>query len=521
MGARRLDRRRLLKLGLLGIPATAALAGGGLTYLWAGADIDTAGKLSFTNRLAVPPLARSRRDGAGRRVFDLRIAPGRHRFRPGRPTATWGVNGAHLGPTLRATGGETVLLRVRNDLPEATSLHWHGMRLPAAMDGGPHQPIEPGHTWSPTWRIDQPAATLWYHPHPHGRTTRHAYRGVAGLFIVDEPPPEPTAPSAPTGSSTPTKLRRLPDRYGVDDIPVIVQDKKFHADNQLDESGPTMSGAGPVGDTVSVNGTLTPYFDVTTQRVRLRLLNASSTRVYRFGLDDDRPFSLVATDGGLLAEPYRTNRVQLSPGERAEIVLAPAPGERLVLRSHPPRLGLDPWNRRFAGGDDTLDILQLRAAPRLKPSAALPERLADVPRIDTSAVAATRTFALSGNRINGRGMDMARIDFAVTQDTTEIWEITADDGVPHNFHVHDAQFQILSIDGTPPPESLRGWKDTVHTPPNTPVRIALRFHGHTDRRTPYMYHCHLLTHEDQGLMGQFVVLAPGERPGGPHTHDAG
>ncbi len=505
-GGRRIDRRTLLKLGLIGVPAIAAAAGGGLAYLWAGADLDTAGKLAFTNRLAIPPLDRGRRDDAGRRVFDLRIAPGRHRFRPGRATRTWGVNGAYLGPTLRAAGGETVLLRVRNDLPEATSLHWHGMHLPAAMDGGPHQPIEPGRTWSPTWRIDQPAATLWYHPHPHERTTRHVYRGVAGLFVVDEPTPGP---------------RGLPDRYGVDDFPVVVQDKRFHDDNQLDESGPTMSGAGPVGDTVCVNGTLAPYLDVTTRQVRLRLLNASSTRVYRFGLADDRPFALVATDGGLLAEPYRTDEVQLSPGERAEIVVSPEPGERIVLRSRPPRLGLDPWNRRFAGGDDTLDILELRAADRLEPSAPLPERLADAPRIDTSKVAATRAFELSGNRINGRGMDMARVDFAVTKDTTEIWEVTANDGVPHNFHVHDVQFQVLTIGGEPPPETLRGWKDTVYTPPNTPVRLALRFRDHADRRTPYMYHCHLLYHEDQNLMGQFVVLEPGETPGRPPVHHGG
>jgi len=102
----------------------------------------------------------------------------------------------------------------------------------------------------------------------------------------------------------------------------------------------------------------------------------------------------------------------------------------------------------------------------------------------------------------------------------EIWEITADDGAPHNFHVHDAQFQVLTIGGAPPPESLRGWKDTVHTPPNTPVRLALRFHDHTDWRTPYMYHCHLLQHEDQGLMGQFVILEPGDRLGGAHTGHA-
>src|SRR5690606_35134294 len=147
---------------------------------------------------------RSHRDADGRRVFDLRAAAGRHRFRPGRPTPTWGINGPHLAPTLRAVRGETVLVRFRNDLPETTTLHWHGMHLPAAMDGGPHQPVEPGTTWSPTWTIDQPAATLWYHPHPHGRTAAHVYRGLTGMFILDEPEPP-----------------QLPNRYGIDDIPVI------------------------------------------------------------------------------------------------------------------------------------------------------------------------------------------------------------------------------------------------------------------------------------------------------------
>ncbi|TDB79114.1 multicopper oxidase family protein [Micromonospora sp. KC721] len=503
MAPRRLARRSLLKMGLIGVPVSTAALGGGLAAVWAAADTTTAGRLTFTNRLAIPPLAASRVDVSGRRVFDLRTIAGEHQFRPGRPTATLGVNGGHLGPTLRASRNETVLVNVRNELSEATSLHWHGMHLPAAMDGGPHQMIEPGAGWSPTWQVAQPAATLWYHPHPHQQTARQVYRGMAGLFIVDDP-------DTPAG---------LPSRYGVDDIPVIVQDKQFGDDNQLDDSEAFWTPMGILGDTICVNGTLAPYHDVATERVRLRLLNASNSRFYRFGFSDDRPFALVGTDGGLLAAPYETARIQLSPGERAEIVVTLGPGERVVLRSYPPDLGINVWNRRFGGGDDTFDILQLRAAAQLSPSPPLPGRLADPPRIDASAPAATRTFQLSGYSVNGRQMDMSRIDFAVTRGTTEVWEIIAIDDTPHNFHVHDVQFLILSVGGAPPPPELRGWKDTVHTPPNTPVRVALRFSEHVDPNIPYMYHCHLLNHEDQGLMGQFVVVEPGQQPGQSPAHD--
>ncbi|PZF90310.1 multicopper oxidase family protein [Micromonospora deserti] len=500
MGSLRITRRSLLKMGLIGVPAATASLGGGLAVAWAAADTTTAGRLNFTNRLAIPPLATSRADESGRRVFDLRTTAGEHQFRPGRATATLGVNGGHLGPTLRATRDETVVINLRNALSEPTSLHWHGMHLPAAMDGGPHQMIEPGGVWTPTWRVAQPAATLWYHPHPHQQTARHVYLGMAGLFIVDDP-------TTPAG---------LPSRYGVDDIPVIVQDKQFGDDNQLDDSEAFWTSMGILGDTICVNGTLAPYHDVTTERVRLRLLNASNARIYRFGFSDDRPFALVGTDGGLLAAPYETARIQLTPGERAEIVVTLRPGERAVLRSYPPEVGTNVWNARFSGGHDTLDVLQLRAATQLSPSPPLPDRLADLPRTDTSTPAAIRTFQLSGYSINGARMDMSRIDFAVTRDTTEVWEITAIDEAPHNFHVHEAQFRVLSVGGAPPPPELRGWKDTVHTPPNTPVRIALRFGDYVDRNTPYMYHCHLLYHEDQGLMGQFVVVEPGQSPGKPH-----
>ncbi|MGN9776529.1 multicopper oxidase family protein [Micromonospora sp. H33] len=500
-GRRRSTRRRILKAGLIGVPAVLAVAGGGFGIWYAVSDVDTVGDVDFLNELAIPPLLTGRQEG-GRRVFDLTAGAGERQFLSGRATSTWGFDNGHLGPTLRATRGETVLVNVRNDLPETTTVHWHGMHLPAAMDGGPHQPIRAGATWSPTWKIDQPAATLWYHPHPHGRTAHHVYRGMAGLFIVDEP-----AASA----------ARLPTRYGVDDVPVIVQDVNLGDFNQLDEGYSRIADVGILGDTLLVNGTVGPYHKVTTERVRLRLVNASPARVYNFGLSGDRPFTLVGTDGGLLPAPHTTERVQLSPGERAEIVVTVRPGERIVLRSYPPELGLDPINSRITGGDDRFDVLELRAADQLTPSPEPAATLADPPRLGVDAAApAARRFELAGtSQINGLGMDMNRIDFGVTKGTTEVWEVISPFPKPHNFHVHGTQFQVLSVNGAAPPPELAGWKDTVYTTPEVPMRLAVRFSEYADRDVPFMYHCHLLLHEDKGMMGQFVVTEPGQAPGTP------
>lgn len=452
--------------------------------------VDTVGEVDFARPLAIPPLADSRLVD-GERVFDLDLREGTTDFGHGR-TPTWGVNSDHLGPTIRVTRGDRVRMIVRNRLPEATTLHWHGMHLPAEMDGGPHQVVEPGQTWQPRWAIDQEAATLWYHPHLHGATAAHVYRGLAGLLLVDD------AASAASG---------LPNTYGVDDVPVILQDKRFHDDGTLDEDPGVFQSAGVTGDTVVVNGTVGPYFDVTTELVRLRLLNASSTRPYAVGLSSGGTFEMVAGDGGLLAAPVELDRVQLSPGERAEVVVRLAPGERVVLRSGPSDTG-----DRMAGGADRLDLLELRAADRLAPSGPLPDRLAHVSAPDEQEAERTRSFELSGYSINGLPMDADRVDEVVTLGDTEIWEITNLDGGSHNFHVHDVQFHVLDIDGVPPPPELAGRKDTVWVRPQETVRIILRFTDYASDRWPYMFHCHTLRHEDNGMMGQFLVVDPGDRP---------
>ncbi|MFH9073737.1 multicopper oxidase family protein [Streptomyces alboflavus] len=497
-------KRVLIILGSV-VTVVALALGGGLLWLWQDAEISTVGKESFDNALAIPPLAKSRVDKDGTRVFDLRMQSGEKEFKAGRATPTWGFNGDHLGPTLRAKRGEKVRVRIRNGLDEASTVHWHGMHLPAKMDGGPHQMIRPGGSWSPHWTVDQPAATLWYHPHPHGVTEKHVQRGLAGLFLLDD---ERSARLA------------LPKKYGVDDLPVIVQDVRFDG-AKFDHGHKMMRNVGFLGDRTMVNGTLAPYQEVGDELIRLRLLNASTARTYDFGFPDDRAFSLVGTDGGALERPARMQRIQLSPGERAEIVVRMRPGERTVLRSFPQDNYGGAWQQRFSGGDDSFDVLQLRAAERLRPSPALPSELGELEVPDGAGASRARFFDLKQSGINGRAMRMDRIDEVVTRGATETWTVRNDNGMPHNFHVHDVQFRVLEVNGEAPPPELRGPKDTVFLPNGTTMKLALRFEGPADPKTPYMYHCHLLSHEDGGMMGQFVVVEKGQKAGKPSGRHSG
>lgn len=459
-------------------------------------------RFPFDRRLPIPPLAESKVVD-GTRVFQLDAREGSSELIPGARTPTWGFNGDVLGPTLRAEEGEQVAVEVRNSLAEPTTVHWHGMHLPAVMDGGPHQPVPPGESWRPEWRIDQQAATLWYHPHPHGQTEKHVYRGLAGMFILDD---------------ARSRQLELPKDYGKDDIPVIVQDKRFDSGGGLIEDSQG-NELGLLGTTVLANGVAGAVQEVGTELVRLRLLNGSTARTYDFGFDDDRRFDQIATDGGLLPAPLETTRVRLSPGERAEIVVPMVPGEETMLASFPPDLG-DVLVPSAFGARDRFDVMLLRAADQLQASPPLPGHLGDDAAGPVASEAtATRTFEVQDRQINGRSMDMDRIDASPELGSTEIWEVTNTHGVPHNWHVHDVQFQVLDIDGAAPPPELRGRKDTVYLGPNRTYRLIMRFEDYADSDSPYMFHCHLLLHEDQGLMGQFAVKGP--EPGGAGQDEGG
>jgi FtsP/CotA-like multicopper oxidase with cupredoxin domain len=142
----------------------------------------------------------------------------------------------------------------------------------------------------------------------------------------------------------------------------------------------------------------------------------------------------------------------------------------------------------------------------------MPGELATIDAPDPGDAETTRTFRLSGTRINGEKMDMGRVDEVVTAGATEIWEVTNRGGEPHSFHPHLVHFSVLDVDGEPPPPELAGWKDTIYVPPDTTIRFIARFDGQADPTTPYMFHCHVLRHEDRGMMGQFVVVEPGDEP---------
>ncbi len=477
-----------------GFGATLAAAGACGTSGTPGATKEPARPGGWTDsparhRLRIPPQL-----AVGAAPAELSLRTGSTEFVAGRTTPTWGVNGTYLGPTLRMTRGEPAALRVRNGLPETTSLHWHGLHLPARMDGGPHQPIAAGGVWGPRWEVGNAASTAWYHPHPHGQTASHVFRGVAGLIVVDDP-----------GD---VAASQLPRDYGVDDIPVILQDRTIDADGQV--VWDTVPTFGQMGERMLVNGTLDAFVDVTTRRVRLRLLNASNARLYNVCFADGRRFTLVAADQGVLPAPVDLTRLALGPAERAEIVVECAPGERVVMGT--------------ASGPETIDegdfaLLELRAAASLRDSPAVPADLGGAGPLAPPAQARARTFRLQGHdAINDRGMDMTRIDEVVPAGAVEIWELE-NNVYSHNFHIHGVDFSILDRDGRPPHAWETGRKDTVHVPEKSRVRLAVRFPQFTDPSSPYMYHCHILRHEDAGMMGQFVVVEPGTESSVSHTLD--
>lgn len=456
--------------------------------------------LVFKNELRIPSLAEPIREN-GKAVFDLTLQEGTTQFFAEKETDTWGVNGSYLGPTLRAKRGDDVLLRVTNRLGETTTIHWHGMHLPAVMDGGPHQPIAPGTTWMPHWTIDQPAATLWYHPHLMGKTAEHVYRGLGGLFILDDDRADSLA---------------LPDEYGVDDIPLIVQDRAFDGEGQLvyRPADSWIHGMGMFGDTILVNGTYAPYLNVPAKKVRLRLLNASNARRYNFGFEDDQTFYQIASDGGLLEEPVARTRVLLAPGERAEIIVdlsdTRAPVQLLSYAVVEDENVVQNLVEGLTGWDydenEQFTILELRPQPTAQADPPLPPTLTTIDRWLEHDAVKTRRFVLGTSSINGKMMDMERIDEVVRLGDIEIWEITNPSATYHPFHVHDVQFQILDRDGDLPPPHERGWKDTVIVGQGETVRVIMRFTDYADPDMPYMYHCHILEHEDMGMMGQFVVI---------------
>ncbi len=432
------------------------------------------------------------------------IKEGVKQFYNGFNTTTIGYNGNYLGPTLILNKGQKLNLHVVNDLPDTTTTHWHGLHISPKNDGSPHNPILPGQTWYPSFTVMDNASTYWYHPHLHGKTFQQVIKGAAGLIIVRDPEE--------------AKLI-LPRTYGIDDIPLIFQ---FQT---IDPATKQIALNDELDNTTMVNGTINPMVNCPAQIVRLRLLNASSHRVFRFGFKDGRTFYQIASDGGLLNTPIAMTKLNLGNGERAEILVdfSGQEGKSFYIQQFGNELP-----QGFMGGpsmmgmplgpldNKTFDLLKINVfTPTSYAITTIPQNLTSNKLIPESGAAA-RTIRLTAQPmmsttnffINALKFDEEVINFSVKQEDVEIWTITNQTMMAHPFHIHGNPFYILSINGSAPPPNMQGPKDVVMIPPmNGSVRLVTIYSDFSDPDIPYMYHCHILTHEDNGMMGQFLVAS--------------
>ena len=535
-----MERRALLKRGLrLG---ACVLGGGGLMLpqLRNGRSALTNG--SRKRPLPIPTLLKFQNS----LPVELTMQAGQWEMLPGIKSPTWGFNGPYLGPTVRMRTGQDVPFVYKNSLSEPIAVHGHGLHVPGEVDGGPQQEIDPGEVWSPVLPIRQQACTAWYHPHTHGRTGKQVYNGLAGFLIIDDE----------NSDDLP-----LPATYGVDDIPVVVQDRILDGRRHLAYSlGDADERDGFMGETITVNGISDPLLKVPAGLVRLRLLNGSNARFYRFRFDDDRLFHKIATDGGFLESAVPMTELIMLPGERNEIVVDFSSGRPAMLVSGPRasfdgrrdrarernrdrerdgnrrrestsdrqrerdgegRFQVGGRNERFQGGmNESFQILEFQVDPRLPAfRGELPGRMNKIERPSPRPGRPDRTFVLnlersdrqrSGARgmrhesmaINGQSMDMSVINERVRSGVWERWRVENDEG-HHPFHVHGCSFLVVSRDGRSVADQDAGWKDTVWVDNST--EFMVRFDYEATEQTPYMYHCHILEHEDMGMMGQFTV----------------
>ncbi|MBT2679601.1 multicopper oxidase domain-containing protein [Bacillus sp. ISL-35] len=431
--------------------------------------------------LPVPPLLKNMSSIPSKAEFQLSAQIAKTEFIKGKETDTYGYNGNYLGPVIRVRKGDEVSIKVKNNLNEETTVHWHGLEVDGENDGGPHSRIRPGETWNPKFTVTQPASTLWFHPHLLHKTGEQVYKGLAGLFYVDDDFSDNL---------------NLPNEYGVNDIPLVIQDKKLDANGRFEyRLGMHDVMMGLQGGTILVNGAVNPYLEVPRGKMRFRLLNGSNARIYELLFSNNQNFYQVASDGGLLEQPVEMTKLVLSPGERAEIIVD--------------------FSMFKDGGTIELtnqgtEFMKFMVTGKKQKDFNIPNQLAIIERIDSSKVVKTRKFIFQGMgsnvNINGKQMDMDRMDEYLTLNTTEIWEISNEStgmmgGMAHPFHAHGVQFQILDRDGKQPPANESGWKDTILVYPGEKVRAIATF------KYPgiFMYHCHILEHEDAGMMGQFKV----------------
>jgi FtsP/CotA-like multicopper oxidase with cupredoxin domain len=439
-------------------------------------------------------------------------------------------DGTYLAPTLRFKKGQKVRIILNNNLPGPSILHWHGLHVPANMDGNPMYAINQAETYIYEFEIHNRAGTYWYHAHTHSVTARQVYSGLAGLLIV---------------SDEQEQALNLPS--GVLDIPLVIQDRGFDEHNQLVYSSHMMQRMqGFLGDQIMINGRPDFVLPVATRAYRLRLLNGSNSRIYKLAWDDGTPITVIGVDGGLLERPEQHGFVMLAPGERLELWMdfsGRAIDTELTLRSipfdastHGGGMGMMGGMRGRGGmmsvssmpsGSD-YPVLKVRVTKKEQSNTSLPKVLTPITALrvtDAQNAANPKTITLSMRHmsalLNGRSYKMNDIqpDEIIPVNTLQLIEF--DNGfsgggmmmdMPHPMHLHGEQFQIVKREIKPgsqenyqtvaPGFINSGWKDVVLVMPGEKVTILKPFN---DFEGLFMVHCHNLEHEDMGMMRDFLV----------------
>jgi FtsP/CotA-like multicopper oxidase with cupredoxin domain len=440
------------------------------------------------------------------------------------------LSNSYLGPIFRVKKGQRVQVRLKNELPDPTIIHWHGLLIPEEMDGHPRYAIAPGKSYDYDFQVINRAGMYWFHPHPHQLTAPQVYYGLAGLFIVSDD--EEAALGLPAGEY---------------DLPLVIQDRTFDSQNQMVylANGMMDQMIGFLGDTILINGTPNAVLDVKASSYRLRLLNGSNSRIYKLAWRDGTPLTVIATDGGLLEAPITRDYVTLAPGERVELWadFSGRTGSEMRLVSLP-FSGFSSGGGMMGGGmmggvsslpnGAPFDILNLKVGEKGADVLPLPTRLSNIARHRVEDAVNQNnprsfTLAMQGmiHTINGRlfEMDSVARDEIVRLGDLEIWEFANLEGgrggmgmgmmnmeMPHPMHTHGVQFQVLGRQIAQGNESTYqelsagfvddGWKDTVLVMPGEKVQVLVRFENYTGT---FLYHCHNLEHEDAGMMRNYKI----------------
>ncbi|WP_226019944.1 cell division protein FtsP [Serratia symbiotica] len=434
--------------------------------------------------LPIPPLLESHH---GQPLF-LTLQRVHWAFMGNHKASVWGINGMYLGPTVRVHNGDDIKLIYSNRLPEPVAMTISGLQLPGSLIGGAQRMMSPNVNWSPVLPIRQGAATCWYHASTPNRMAPHIYNGLAGLWLVEDKV---------------SKALPLPQHYGVNDFPLIIQDRRFDRFARPEYNPPSQGGF--VGDTLLVNGVQTPYVEVSRGWVRLRLLNASNSRRYIMQLSNGQPLNVIASDQGFLPAPVAVQNLSLAPGERREVLIDMSKGEEVTLNTGEVAGIIDRLRALF----EPSNLLVSNQVLTLRPTGLLPLVTDNLPMrlladhlLDGSA-SCTRDFRLGGNvaGINGTVWAMNRIDGQTQQGTWERWNIHAD--TPQAFHIQGVKFLIKRVNGVPPMAEDRGWKDTVWV--DGDVELLVYFNQSTSEHFPFIYYSQTLELADRGSAGQLMV----------------